>query len=255
MIARITLLIVFVSILAACNPQAASPTPTPTPDALALVTEAAAALRSATAFRMSVEQEGPDYAIGTEYGNVLFRRASAQYAAPGVMQASIRVLAAGLPIDVDVFSRGQEQWYRAIWTGNQWLHQPFAPGFNPETLIAEDTGFQAALNALTNLEYAGEQTLESGAQTYHLAATADGPEVNALLAGLIETAGPVTVDVYIDQTSRAPVRFVVTETQPLPESTFTGAPTTSTADPEPVVWIIDLHDYNADVQFDDPEAR
>ena len=55
--------------------------------------------------------------------------------------------------------------------------KPFAPGFNPESLIAEDTGIEAALKSLIDLSYVGETQLENGADVYHLAATANGPDV------------------------------------------------------------------------------
>lgn len=242
------ILIVLMLILVGCAGNDAPPTPTPT-DPLALIAEAAANIRAAETFRIDVSQTGPDYTILTEYAPVYFRRASAQYVAPGMMQATVRVIAAGLPLDVDVFASGAAQWYRAIWTGNNWINEAFAPGFNPETLIASETGFQAALNALTDLDYAGEETLESGAPVHHIAARAQGEEVNALLAGLIETRGEVDVHVYIHRETRMPVRFVITEY----DSPYAVTPEAG-EEAEPVVWIIDLYDINAPAELSTPEV-
>jgi hypothetical protein len=161
------------------------------------------------------------------------------------MQASVRVNAAGLPLDVDVFSRGENQWYRAIWTGNNWLNQAFSPGFNPETLIAEDTGFQAAMDSVIDLSYVGTTTLENGANVHHLRGTADGSDVNALLVGLIETQGVVGVDIFIDQTTLYPARVTLTETV----YDENGTPTA-----EPRIWTIDILDVNAPANLDDPES-
>ena len=146
------------------------------PDPHQLIQEAADKIRSAETFRIDVTETGPDYTLYTEYATVFFRRAVAQYVSPGIMQATIRVIAAGLPLEIEVFSEGAEQWYRAIWTGNLWLKQAFAPGFNPTTLIAEETGFQAALDALIDLTYMGEGELENGTPVHMLAATAEGPD-------------------------------------------------------------------------------
>jgi hypothetical protein len=221
---------------------ASAPEPTPTPaDPLALVTEAAAAIRGADTFRMIVDQSGPPYPIQTDFGAVTFRRADAQYAAPDSLQAALAVLALGARLDVDVFARGTDQWFRApLWTGDQWLKGTFAPGFNPERLIAQDAGFQAAVDAARNLEVVGETQLENGQNVLHIRGTADGPALNGLLVGLIEMQGEVAVDVYVDRDTRFPARFVLTE--PVPDQR------------EPRVWTLDILDINAPAQLDAPDA-
>lgn len=230
-----------------CTPAPAAETPTPI-NPLDLVTVAAGNIRSANTFRITVDETGPDYTIYTEYAPVFFRRATAQYVAPGIMQARVRVVAAGIPIDIDIYSQGALQFYRAIWTGNQWVQQAFAQDFNPETLIAENTGFEAALKALIDLSYVGEATLESGVQTYHLSATANGPDVAALLGGLIEPLGVVEVEAYVDKTTRQPARFVITEH----DSPYAVTPEAGQA-AQPVVWTIDIYDINAPSEVTPPD--
>ncbi len=228
----------------------ASQSPTETPvDPVDMVTKAAANIRSANTFRISVDQSGPQYQIYTEYATVLFRRATAQYVAPGMMEASVSVIAAGLTISVDVFARGADQWYRAIWTGNKWVNQAFAAGFNPETLIAKNSGFEAALKSLIDLTYKGTEQLETGAQTYHLAATAKGEDVSALLGNVIQPVGNVNVDVYIDTSTLFPSRFVITEfNSPFAVTTEPGKPV------DPIVWTVDVYDYNAAPDISTPEG-
>ncbi len=225
--------------LAGCN---GSPTEPP-PDPLDLLAQSAANIRAMDTFRMSVELTGADYFIETDFGSVAFRRAVAQYVAPNVMQATVRVLAAGVPLDVEVFSRGENQWFRGIWTNNAWLNATFAPGFNPEALIAQESGFQAALNALIDLEMVGQEELEDGTPVHHLRAVADGQDVSALMVGLIYATGSVNVDVYIHRNEVYPVRFVIEQ------------PDTATDDePEPTTWTVDVYDLNAASEIDDPEA-
>ena len=217
------------------------------PDPFALIKEAADKLRAASTFRIAVNESGPDYTMYTEYATVFFRRAVAQYVAPGMMQATIRVIAAGLPLEVEVFSRGIDQWYRAIWTANQWINQPFAPEFNPSTLVAEETGFQAALDALIDLTYVGKTELENGVQVFSLAATADGPDVSALLGELISPVGIVDVAVHINEATRYPARFVITEY---------NSPYAATEEPgqdiAPIIWTIDVYDINAPAELSTP---
>jgi hypothetical protein len=220
-------------------------TPEPPPDPLDLITEASANIRETEAFKMIVEQTGAPYFIETDLGRVLFRRAEAQYAAPGEMQAEVRLRTPiGLTAVVDIFSRGEEQWYRNdILTGDRWYNAPYSPGFNPETLIAEESGFQAALAALIDMEYIGEVTLESGAPAYHLHSTAEGPQVTALLAELIVLPGEVTVDVYIHRETGLPVRFVIIDPNSITDE-----------EPDPTTWTIDVYDFDGEVALEDPEA-
>ncbi len=237
---RLTVVLLLL-MLVACTP--AETAVVPTQDPFSLVQNAADNIRSADTFRIDVTQTGPDYAINTGYGSVLFRRATAQYVSPGTMQAAVRVSAAGLPVDIDVFSRGEDQWYRAIWTGGNWLHETFAPGFDPQTLIAEDTGFQAAMSAVIGLSFVGDETLDNGTNVYHLNGTAEGSAVNALLVGLIETQGDVGVDLYVDRETGYPVRFVLTET------VFNGE---GTPEPELRLWVIDVTNINAPAELETP---
>lgn len=225
-------------LLSACG---GGQTAVPPPDPLALMSEAAGLIRSADTFRMIVDQTGPAYPIETDFGTVSFRRANAQYVAPDKLQASVAVLALGARLDVEVFARGANQWFRApLWTGDQWLHASFAPGFNPEVLIAKDTGFQAAVNAARQLEFVGETQLENGQNVLHVRGVADGAALNGLLVGLIEMTGETAVDVFIDRDSHFPARFVLTEP-------VEGRD-------EPRVWTLDILDINAPAALDDPEA-
>jgi hypothetical protein len=160
------------------------------------------------------------------------------------MQAHVRLLAMGLPAEVDVFSRGDNQWYRNnILTANRWFNAPFSPGFNPENLIASETGFQSALQAMEQLQYIGIETLEDGTTAYHLKAKADGPDISALMAGLIQMPGNVDVDVYINKDKKLPARFIIVD------------PASVTKDqPKPTTWTMDLYDFNAPAQIEDPET-
>ncbi|MCS7070029.1 MAG: LppX_LprAFG lipoprotein [Anaerolinea sp.] len=229
----------FVTVTLSSCTGSSSATPTPTPDPIALVRAAAEAIRSARTFRMIVDQTGPDYAIETDFGSVNFRRADAYYVAPDTMQADISVTAlGGLRIDVQVFARAADQWFRSrVWTAGNWIYATFAPGFNPATLIAEETGFNAALSAVIDLVYAGEVTLEDGQRAWRISGRADATGVNALLIGLIEMSGEVAVDVFINADTGFPARFVLTET--LPES-------------EPRIWTMDILGIDQDVSLDLP---
>jgi hypothetical protein len=236
---RRLLFIAFLIMIAGCS---GSPTESPPPDPTQLITEAANNIRTSQTFRMDVDRTGAPYRVETGLGSVIFRRAVAQYVAPDILQATVRLIAAGLPADVDIFSRGDEQWYRnAILTANTWLNAPFAIGFNPRTLIAEDTGFKAALNSLIDLTYVDEENMADGTPVFHLKGTAKGEDIAALLAGMIQATGNVLVDVYIDQAQRIPVRFIIVQPDTVTET-----------EPEPTTWTVDVYDINAEPDIDEP---
>ncbi len=237
---RLATLLIGLMLAAGCAAQTADePVPTPAD----LLTQAADRIRAAETFRMTVERTGAAYFITTDLGDAVFRRAEVQYVAPDAMQAKVRVLAAGLPIDLDFLFLGEKQWLRGIWTNNIWVSIAFAPGFTPAALIAEQTGFQAAIQSLTELQLVGRDQLVDGTPVWHLKAAADGEDVSAFMAGLIEVLGPVTADVYIHRETLLPVQFTIVQ------------PDTVTADePEPTTWVIEIFDFDRPASIDNPET-
>lgn len=232
------MILVVAAVLAGCT---ANSTPEPPPDPIQLLTEAATNIRASHTLRLNVERTGADYRIETDFGSVVFKRAVAQYIAPDILQATVRVLAAGLPVDVDIFSKGDNQWFRGIWTTNLWVNALFAPGFNPETLISQESGFQAALRALIDIGTPTLTELEDGTQVYQLHGTARGEDITALMVGLIEATGNVMVDVFVDRQNLLPVRFIIVQ------------PDTITPEqPEPTTWTVDVYDVNAEAELNNP---
>ncbi len=247
-LAFIIILLAGFAILMGCQP---GPSNEPTPEPLALLTEASNNIRESDTFRMYVEQGGNTYVIPVFLGptdtlavNAQFRWARAQYVAPGTLQATARIVVesvvGNMAQDVEIFSREDEQWYRL--QGSPWIRGDFAPGFNPVTLIAADSGFQAALTALEDLDFVGEETLEDGAPVYHLTGIANGPAVKALVVGLIDVAETVPVDVYIHRERRIPVRIVLTQPETATEES-----------PDPTTWTINVYDINAEAELTPPD--
>ena len=237
---RYLLIVALALWLAACTGAA---TQEPPADPLQLVDQAAQHIRESQSFRMSVIRTGAAYFVSTDLGDVDFSKATAQYVAPDTLEATVRVIAAGLPTDVDIFSRGPDQWFRhPVLTADKWLNAPFAEGFNPELIISEDTGFQTALRALIDLSFVGDENLEDGTPVFHLKATAKGEDISALLANIVVVTGQVQVDVYIDQQTIMPVRFVIIQPD-----------TVTDTQPDPTTWTVDIYDVNAEPQLDPPD--
>jgi hypothetical protein len=90
---RLLSILLVVLLVGCAGAPSATQTPTAAPDPLDLVQAAAANIRSADTFRISVDEVGPKYQIYTEYATVIFRSAKAQYVAPNTMQADVSVIA------------------------------------------------------------------------------------------------------------------------------------------------------------------
>lgn len=233
------LLLVGLVIIAGCstnNDEVAAPD-----DPQELLSESASLIRSAETFRMEVRQTGLPYRFFVDLGQgvieATFRRAIGQYVAPAELGGEVSINIEGrLRTNLNFYSRGEEQWFEPPFLG--WQNDYFAEGFNPERLIAEDTGFQAALASLMDLNYEGATDVD-GTPVYHLSGLADGTDVAALLVGLIEDEGIVEVDVYIHRETQYPVRIIIV--QPL-------------TDPEdPTTWVVDVYDIDSPPEITLPD--
>lgn len=233
-------------ILGGCNGDDSSDAPPPDP--VALLDEAAENIRAAEAFRMEIRHSGADYMINVYLGEttdtpvkVAFRRAMAQYVAEDKLDAQVSVLMGSGRVNLDIYAQGYDQWFRLEGTPF-WVHGEFAPGFNPQTIIAGDSGFHAALSEMENLEYQGETSLEDGTKVYHITGTADGGIVTTLLVGMIKARADVDVEVFVDRDTHYPARLVIRQPETITEN-----------DPEPTTWTLDIYDINAELTLTKPD--
>ena len=206
------------------------------PDAAALLMQAFSNIRASATLRMDVRHSGAPWLITTDFGNLEFRRAQASFVAPDTLQAVAQVGFLGLPAEVDLFARGDQQWYRnPLLTAGRWQGGILLQNFNPQQLIAAGSGFDQASNALLGLEWLGLVVLEDGRPAHHLRGTARGEEVSALLVNLVQLSGEVQTEVYIDRDSVLPRRFVLQQ-------------------PDIATWEVAVTEVNAAVQLDVPPA-
>lgn len=240
--------VILMGLLAGCGGSGSEDAP---PEPLTLITEAANKIRASNTFRLYVEQTGATYRFEvyldearTNLVTAQFEFARAQYVAPDLLQAQTRILVetplGTLAQDVDIFSQGLAQWYRL--SGLPWIKGDFAPGFNPVTLIADDSGFQAALTALEDLQFVTNVTLEDGTPAYHLKGIANGPAIKGLVVGLINFAETVPVDVFVHRETHYPVRLILT----MPE-------TVTETETVPTTWTIDVFDVDKPAELTPPD--
>ena len=209
----------------------------------ALIHEAANKLMGVNTLRVTIDRSGADYGFETTLGSVVFNHLTGQYVAPDVVYATVRVALAKLPIEIELYAKGDQQWVRGVFSNNEWQSGVFAPGFNPKTLLTQaETGLQGALNALSALELQGETQLEDGTAVYEIKATADGKSVSSLLVDIVEMTGVTEITVFIDKASHRPLKFVVVQ----PESV-------TDLQPDPTTWTIELYDFDAAAELSPPQ--
>lgn len=241
-------LLLMLIVLAACNantPVDSAATPEATPDPEALLFEALANIRAQQTFRMEIVTSGTEFPfeidLGFAAGSATFVRGIVQYVVPDTVQASARIVFGRLPTDILAFARGERQWLSVASSG--WTPLTFAPDFNPAALTETGGAFESALSSLRDLRYVGEETLDVGnAPVYHLQGTAEGEAVAAMLVNLV-ILPQVAIDVYIHRETRLPLRITL------------AVPNTETAETGPTTWMIDVYDFNAAPELNDPEAQ
>jgi LppX/LprAFG-like lipoprotein len=236
------ILFMVITLLAGCNGGTTQVAPTPTP--ADLLKQAADNIRAVSTLKMTIEHSGAAYFFQAEMGTVTFNHLEGQYVAPDTIQAKVRVTLGKLPLDIDVFAKGTDQWIRGIFSNMNWQKTEFAIGFNPQTLISqENSGLQVAMASLKDLSLVGEESLEDGTAVYHLSASAAGEDVSALVAGLLQMTGQVQVDLYIDRNKILPLKFVVVQPDTITET-----------EKEPTTWTIEIYDFNVEATLEAPEA-
>ncbi|MDD9955518.1 MAG: hypothetical protein OXP68_04795 [Anaerolineaceae bacterium] len=244
MIPRLTLLLLLAApTLAACSDLAPAPSATalPTvavleapPDTVELLTQAFHNIRSSATLRLEVQHSGEPWVIATDVGNVAFEEAEVSFVAPDTLQVVAGVKIFGLSAGVDLFARGEQQWYRnALLTGGQWQGGVLVPDFNPQQLVASGSGLDRAGQALLGLTWQGLVALEDGRAAHLLRGPARGEEVSALLVNLVQLTGEVQTEVYIDYETLLPLRFVLSQ-------------------PDVATWEVRVTAVNAAVQLDEP---
>ena len=232
--------------LAACGGQderAAVPTPE---DPLLLLRQVIANLRQTPSFRLLIEQRGVPYPFsvtldqGATYVNATMQRAEGQFLTPETLYANVRLALGGLPpVGIEIFARATNQWFRLA--GSGWINYPVAQGFDPSSLIREDSGFSVALNQLRELAFVQLTTLEDGTPVFHLRGLASGAVINDLLFELINLQNDnVVVDVYIEPQRRLPVLLSVV------------VPDTASETQGNTEWRIELFDYGKEAAFSGP---
>ena len=235
----IGLFVLLALMLAACAPGP-GPDEGPPPEPRALLTELIVNLREVQSFRMLIEQVGAPYqfAVSLDEGlttvGAIMRRGEAQYETPNVIYALVNLRIGGLPpIGVELFARGLDQWFKLA--SSRWINYPIADGFDPGTLIQEDSGFSAAMNALRELTYVSSDNLVDGTPVHHVRGEADGQLLNDLLFNLLDVREDrVIVDVYVNRETTLPALLVVT------------LPDTATETEDDIQWRIELYDYDAE---------
>ncbi|MEO1289952.1 MAG: LppX_LprAFG lipoprotein, partial [Chloroflexota bacterium] len=240
------LLIIIVTLLmfiTACSPQ--NPDGTLTDDeARTILIEAVDNFRLLQAFRFDIEQGGTPYLFSFQLGpgqapfNTSMSTAEAAFIAPDKLWANAQISLRSLLVNVSLFAEGETQWLSPL--TSPWIPFTFAEGFDPSTLMGEDSGFTSAITDVTNVTYV-ETIQRDETDIVHIQGNATADVVNTLLFGLVNLEADVTdIDVFIDTTNNLPIRLVLT------------VPDTASNGEDDTFWRIDIFDANVQPVIDPP---
>ncbi len=210
-------LILIVSLLrVGCAPE---PTvvPTPTPDPQAVAARAGTAMQTVQWLHFVLEGDGSPAYIDAEE-TLVFRRAEGDYVAPDRLQASVKVMAAGLVAEIQVITVQKKRWMTNLLTG-QWEELPAGWELSPSALFDAEVGIphlmtQGLVAARTQVEGPAEFDDLDGAFWY-LTSETTGDQVHAMSGGLIPS-GPAQLEAWIDPTTYLihRIRLVLPESDP-----------------------------------------
>ncbi len=223
-------------ILVACG---ADEPPPPQPEEI--VQKTADYLTQLSGFHFVVERSGAPAYLDPD-GLLSFRRAEGDYVSPNKARATVRIQASALATEVNVVSIGAQQWQTNVVT-KAWEELPSDWGFNPADLFDPAIGLPAILqNDLSELQLIGQEPLAevTDEAVYRLTAVVAGDAIYQMSGTLI---GPdtVTAELWIDPTTFAPLRILVTE--PVPDSE------------EPSLWQVDFGQLGQVVTIEPPNEN
>lgn len=211
-------------------------------EAHAALQEAVTNLRQLQSFRIDVTQGGTPYLfyfqIGLVETVVALTRAEGAFIAPDNLYASAVMSAQDRLVNIGLFANSTNQWIKPL--SLDWFVYEYAPGFNPLDVMGEGTGFNYAVDNLTELEFVAYES-HNGLETLHLQANASRDVVNSLLFGLLYIAeDQARVDFFIDVDKNIVAELLLT----LPDTATESSPNT--------FWQIEIHDHNQQIEVDTP---
>jgi len=232
------LVAVFMLMSAGCASEpTATVAPTPTPSPQEVASQAGAAMQALESLHFVFERDGAPAFVDAEQ-SLVFRRAEGDFAAPGRMRATVKILVAGFVAEVQVISVGEKQWMTNLLSG-QWEEVPAGWGLDPAAFFDSQTGIPYLMaHGLTATKLEGPVEMEELEGSYwHLSGETAGEQVASMSGGLIPP-GQVEVEAWID-----PATYLIHRVHLLlPES-----------DPEePMEWVIEFGAFDEPVEIEAP---
>lgn len=159
-------------------------TPEFTPEEI--ISRSADRMKTLSGFDLLFDRSGAPAFL--DYEEILsLSKMEGHYDTPDKVRATVRVIAPGFVVDVDVISIGRIQWQTNVITG-EWEQIPEDWGFNPSALFDPEFGLGAILTTdLSELELLGLEELDEmpGKKLYAISATLTGENIFDLSNGLI----------------------------------------------------------------------
>jgi len=195
-------------------------------------------MKTLQGFQVAIETSGAPAYLDLE-GTLAISGMEGHYVAPDNVQATVRVIAPGLVVEVEVISIGEDIWQTNVFTG-QWEEIPDNWGFNPSSLLEANAGFPAMLATdITELQLTKDVELEEmpGKKLYLISGEMKGDKLYDLTA--LIGPDPIDAQIWIDPDTFEVQRAILHESAGDPENERT--------------WQIDFWDFNNTIEIEAPD--
>ncbi|WP_298819974.1 LppX_LprAFG lipoprotein [Chloroflexus sp.] len=225
----------FVLWLTACGGVAAPPTPTPTPDPRALAAAIGQATQNSQSAHFRIAISGKPVALDAS-GVTILNSIEGDLRRPDAVLSILSITLGNAIGEIRTVSLAGKQ-YATNPITRQWMCLQPGSTFDPAILFAPDTGIESLLaTSFTDVTLVGIEEI-NGQPHYHLRGTLPEEKLRAISLNLLG-AGPVTTDLWADQSTMRASRVVLIDT--------------ATDATNPSTWTIEFSEYDKTVDVREP---
>ncbi|MGH2560977.1 MAG: LppX_LprAFG lipoprotein [Thermomicrobiales bacterium] len=201
-----------------------------------ILERASARIADTESLSFALDVEGPTYVDSAETMQLL--EATGELVRPDSVHSRFKVkVLDSVTITMEIITVGDETWATDLITGN-WGEAPVEFMYNPSILFDADDGVGPVMERVT-----GEKRLEDSEirdrDVFHVQAEVEPDVIGPLTANTL-TGAPITVELWIDQTTFELLRAKLAES--------------TTDEEDPSVWILDLDDHGKSFEIAPPDS-
>jgi hypothetical protein len=209
---------------------------TPTPTASEILERASARIAETNSMSFTLDVEGPTYVDSEETIRLL--EASGELTRPDRVHAEFKAqVLDSVTVTMEIITIGDQTWSTDLITGD-WNSAPAEFVYNPAILFDTNEGVGPVMDRVSNPRRLDDEEIR-GRDAFHVQAEVEGDVIGPLTSHTL-TGSPVTVDLWIDQSTYDLLRAKLSES-PAEED-------------DPATWTLDLDDHDESFEIEPPDT-